>query len=125
MHELSIAKSLIDLASDYAEQQNAGQVERIYVRLGELSGLLKPLYFCFSAASRGTMCAGAVLDIEEVPLTVMCSRCVEIKKPFSRYTFQCPDCLTPTPEVVTGREMQLVAIEVANSSSNHFNYVER
>ncbi len=113
MHELSIATSLIELACEHARKQNAGRVRRIKIRLGELSGLMRPLYFCFSYASKGTCCENAILEIEEVSLTVMCPRCDEVKTPDSRYSFSCPTCSTPTPEVVTGREMQLVALEVA------------
>ena len=112
MHELTIARSLIELASEHAERKHADRVTRINIRLGVASGLLRPLYFCFATASRGTRCDGAILEIEEVPLTVMCPTCDEIKTPGTRYSFRCPDCGSPTPEVVTGREMQLVTIEV-------------
>ena len=112
MHELTIARSLIGLASEHAKQKHADRVTRINIRLGVASGLLRPLYFCFAAASRGTRCDGAILEIEEVPLTVMCPTCDEVKTPGTRYSFRCPDCGSPTPEVVTGREMQLVTIEV-------------
>ena len=123
MHELTIARSLIELASEHAERKHADRVTRINIRLGVASGLLRPLYFCFATASRGTRCDGAILEIEEVPLTVMCPPCDEIKTPGTRYSFRCPDCGSPTPEVVTGREMQLVTIEVekkrAHSPGTH------
>jgi len=112
MHELSVAQSLIELACEHAARQGAGRVRRVRVRLGVLSGLLRPLYFCFAAASRGTLCEGAVLEIEEVPLTVLCPRCETVKTPHTHYNFRCPSCGTPTPEVVTGREMRLVSLEL-------------
>jgi len=112
MHELSIAQSLVQMACDHAEMQGAKTVRRICVRLGVLSGMLRPLYFCFESSSRGSACEGAILEIEEVPLTVYCPRCDETKAPGSRYSFACPTCSTPTPKVITGREMQLVSIEV-------------
>jgi len=116
VHELTIARSLIELASEHAERKHADRVTRINIRLGVASGLLRPLYFCFATASRGTRCDGAILEIEEVPLTVMCPTCNEVKTPGTRYSFRCPDCGSPTPEVVTGREMQLVTIEVEKKS---------
>jgi hydrogenase nickel incorporation protein HypA/HybF len=117
MHELTLARSLIELVDDYATQQGARQVRRIHVRLGQLSAMTRALYFCFGSASRGTSCEGALLDIEEVPLTVNCSTCKAVKAPSGRYNFRCPDCGMPTPEVVTGREMQLTAIELGPLSS--------
>jgi len=112
MHELSIARNLIELASEHAGREGADRIRRVRVRLGVLSGLLRPLHFCFAAAARGTPCEGAILEIEEVPLTVLCPRCDEVKAPQSLYGFRCPDCGSPTPKVVTGREMQLVSLEL-------------
>lgn len=112
MHELSIATSLIELAGEHARRQGASRIRSMKIRLGVLSGLLRPLYFCFASASRGTCCEGARLEIEEVPLRVRCPRCDEIKMPGTRYSFCCPTCGVPTPEVVSGREMQLVSVEL-------------
>jgi hydrogenase nickel incorporation protein HypA/HybF len=81
--------------------------------MGVLSGVARALHFCFPSAARGTLCEGATLHIEDVPLTVFCSHCQEVKSPAALYNFRCPDCGRPTPKVLTGREMQLVSIELA------------
>jgi hydrogenase nickel incorporation protein HypA/HybF len=112
MHELTLARNLIELACEHARAQGASRVKRIQVRLGVLSGMLKPLHFCFGPASRGTLCEDALLEIEEVPLTVECPKCQAVKVPHTRYSFRCPTCGTPTPKVVTGRELMLVALEL-------------
>ena len=117
MHELALARSLIELVDDHAAQHGDRQVCRIHVRLGQLSAMTRALYFCFGSASRGTRCEGALLEIEEVPLTVRCNNCQAVKAPSGRYNFRCPDCGLPTPEVVTGREMQLAAIELGPPKS--------
>ena len=113
MHELSIAQSLIELACEHASDQGATRVTKIQVRLGVLSGLLRPLYFCFNLAARGTLCEDAILEIEEVPLTVLCPQCNAAKRPPTLYSFRCPTCGSPTPKVLSGREMQLVSLVVA------------
>ncbi len=112
MHELTIASALVEQVCDHAARAGAGTVTEIRVRMGALSGIARALYFCFPAAARGTRCEDAVLHIEEVPLTVMCSHCDAVKTPAARYNFRCPDCGYPTPKVLTGREMQLVSIEL-------------
>ena len=112
MHELALARSLVELVDDHAVRHGARHVRRIHVRLGQLSVMTRALYVCFTPAARGSRCEDAVLEIEEVPLTVKCTYCGEIKKPSGRFNFRCPDCGMPTPEVVTGREMQLVSIEL-------------
>jgi len=118
MHELTIATSLVELASDHAARHGGGNVARIDVRLGALCGIGRSLYFCFEPAARGTRCAGATLAIEEVPLTVFCATCDAVKTPKALYNFRCPDCGRPTPKVVTGREMQLVSIELTKPAAS-------
>ncbi len=112
MHELTLAKCLIDLVSEQAAEKGACRITRIHVRLGVLAGIMRSLYTCYTTAIRGTICENAVLELEEVPLTVRCPTCDEVKAPPGLYNFRCPDCGTATHEVVTGREMQLVSVEL-------------
>jgi hydrogenase nickel incorporation protein HypA/HybF len=113
MHELSIATSLIELAADHAARQGAVRVARVGIRVGVLQHIARSIAFCFDLAARGTPCEGALLDIEEVELTVRCPACNEVKHPRGRYNFRCPDCGSATPIVVTGRELQLVSITLS------------
>ena len=110
MHELTLARSLIEMVDDYAQANGARRVARVRIRVGVLSVLTRALHVSFRAASRGTRCDGADLDIEEVPLTVYCRFCDDVKAPSGPYNFRCPVCGHATPKVVTGREMQLVSI---------------
>lgn len=112
MHELTIARNLIDIIADHASHRSAAGVSAIYLRLGELSGFRRALYFCFDRVAKGTICEGAKLVVEEVSLAVHCDHCCEIKRPSGRYNFRCCDCGHPTPKVVEGREMQITAIEL-------------
>ncbi len=113
MHELTVAKSLIVLACKHAREQGANRVTRLHVRLGTMSVVLRSLYACFGPATRGTLCENATLEVDEVPLTVHCRQCNATKEPAGRFNFRCPDCGTPTHEVLTGREMQLIGIDLA------------
>jgi hydrogenase nickel incorporation protein HypA/HybF len=119
MHELTIARSLIDLASEYAEEHQARAIDHIFVRLGVLSGMLRPLHFCFTSAARGTICEGAKLDIEEVAVTVECSHCGQVGSPVNQHSLRCPNCFSNTVKIVTGNEMQLVSIKVIENSDDH------
>ena len=120
MHELALARSLVEIIDAYATDNGAQPVKRVHVRLGVLSAMTRALYVSFHATSRGTLCEDALLDIEEVALTVFCNFCDQVKQPGGRYSFRCPDCGHATPKLVTGREMQLVSItldEPATSDS--------
>lgn len=117
MHELSIANALVDQVCLEAKNAGAVRVAEINVRMGALSGISRALYFCFPSAARGTACEGAILTIEDVPLTVLCTRCDAVKTPAALYNFRCPDCGWPTPKVLTGREMQLVSLRLVHSDN--------
>lgn len=110
MHEVTIATSLVEQVCEYARSNGAERVTRIDIRLGALRGIARSLQFCFVSATEGTLCDGATLCIEEVPLTVMCTHCNAVKVPAALYNFRCPDCGYPTPKVLTGREMDLISL---------------
>lgn len=114
MHELALARALIEMVDAHAAEQGASQVLGINLRIGQLSAVMRALHVSFEVASRGSCCERAVLTIEEVPLTVHCRFCDATKTPSGPYNFRCPDCGQATPNIVTGREMQLVSIELAN-----------
>ena len=112
MHELTLANSLVELASDYAQRHGAPRVSSVTIRLGILCGIGRALYFCFEPAARGTRCERASLTILESPLSVFCVHCNDAKTPRTPHNLRCPDCGRPTPRVLTGREMELVSIEI-------------
>ena len=119
MHELSVALSLVEAACEKAVALGDVRVEAVCVRLGPLSGVVKDaLSFCFEAATQGTAIDGARLDIEDVPLTVFCPRCLEERPLASAQHLRCPVCDEPTPDIVHGRELELTALEV-NDSAPH------
>src|SRR4029078_7356585 len=118
MHEITIATALVDQVCDHAVSAGATRVAEINIRMGVLSGIARSLYFCFPSAARDTLCERVILRIDEVPLTVMCTHCDAVKTPAALYNFRCPDCGRPTPKVLTGREMQLVSIELGAPRSD-------
>jgi hydrogenase nickel incorporation protein HypA/HybF len=54
-----------------------------------------------------------------VPLVVRCPRCEQDRVLPSTQSFRCPACGTPTPEIVRGRELELVALEVTDRAAPH------
>lgn len=114
MHELSIAQCLIESACESAAADGARRVTRLWTRVGVLSGVVQEaLRFSFQLAAEGTLCDGAVLEIEEVPITVQCVQCNAPRTLTDPWSFICPVCGRPTPQVLTGRELDLISIEIA------------
>jgi hydrogenase nickel incorporation protein HypA/HybF len=112
MHELSVALGILDVAAGEAER-HGGRVVAVRLKLGPLSGVVKEaLVSAYDLAREGTPLSGAALVVEEVPLVAWCSACAANRSPPSVFEMCCPVCGTPTPEVVAGRELEVVALEI-------------
>ena len=113
MHELSIAISMVEMAAEEAARRGAAQVSAIHLKLGDLSGVVKDaLLFSYDVACEGTPLEGSRLVIEEVPVTVFCPSCREETAIVSVQQFCCAVCHAPASEVVRGRELEVVALEI-------------
>jgi hydrogenase nickel incorporation protein HypA/HybF len=118
MHELSIAMSMIEMAAEEAARRGNVQVAAIHLKLGPLSGVVKEaLLFSYDVAATGTPLEGSRLVIEEVPVIVYCPECHEERVLESIQRFSCPVCGRLTSEVVQGKELAVVALEIEQPES--------
>jgi hydrogenase nickel incorporation protein HypA/HybF len=118
MHELSIAMSVVELAEEEAERRGV-QVDAVHLKLGALSGVVKEaLLSCYEMACANTSLQGSRLVIEEVPVVIFCPRCRTERPLSSMQLFCCPECGTPSAEVVQGRELEVVALEIQECAQN-------
>ncbi len=112
MHELSIALAIVDVATEEAERRG-GRVVAVHLKLGALAGVVKDaLVSAFGLAREGTPVEGAELLVTEVPVVAFCPICAAERTLASTQLLCCPTCGTPTPEVVAGRELEVVALEI-------------
>jgi hydrogenase nickel incorporation protein HypA/HybF len=113
MHELSIALGIIEIAEEESERRGGEEVSAVHLKLGALSGVVRDaLLFAYDIACQGTKLAGSKLLIEDVPVVVYCPRCEAERMPASISELACPVCRAPTPQVVKGRELEIVAMEL-------------
>jgi hydrogenase nickel incorporation protein HypA/HybF len=113
MHEISVALSLLEGVQSTADEQGIDRVCAVHVRVGALSGIVRDaLIFSWDVVTAETICEGSELRVEEVPLVIFCERCGGERSPRPGSGLLCPECETVSPRVVSGREMQLVAMEV-------------
>lgn len=113
LHEITVALSLLDGVQATALEQGIEHVSAVHIRVGALSGVVRDaLLFSWDVATAETIAEGSQLRIEEIPLAVFCERCEDERSPLPGSGLLCPDCGTPSPRIVRGREMQLVAMEV-------------
>lgn len=112
MHELSIALSILDAAAEEAQKRRV-RVAAVHLKLGQLSGVVaEALQSAFTLAREEAGMAGAELIIEEKPVRIRCSHCRAVRPIVSLQEFVCADCGAAGAEVVQGRELEVVALEV-------------
>ena len=100
------------MAEDEARQRGV-QVNAVHLKLGTLSGVVKDaLLFSFDLACEGTLLEGSRLLIEEVPTVVFCPTCQAERTLASVQRFCCSVCDSPTSEVLQGKEIEVVALEI-------------
>ena len=113
MHEMGIAMEIIRVAEASIPADLAGsKVTKIKLKIGKLSAVVpSSLRFCFDVAGKESLVADAELDIIEVPVSARCDQCGyqwELDQP----AFSCPECESGAVTVLTGRELDIDAIEI-------------
>jgi hydrogenase nickel incorporation protein HypA/HybF len=113
MHELSIALSIVSSVEGIAVERGYARIEAVTVQIGELSGVDKAaLTFAWELAAAGSRAAGSRLEFRDVELEVKCPSCGVQRHPPKTWQLACPTCPAVAPEIVTGRELHIVALEV-------------
>jgi hydrogenase nickel incorporation protein HypA/HybF len=113
MHELSIAMSIVELALEEAGRQGNPSIVAVHLRVGELSGVVEEaLRSAYEMAREGTALSGARLSIETVPVRIFCDPCKAERTVVSLQCLCCRECGAPPARVVSGRELDLCALEI-------------
>lgn len=113
MHELSIAMSIVDMAQEEAERHGGARVQAVHLKLGRLTGIVKEaLLSSYAMACESTPLEGSQLLIEEIPVEVFCQKCDAPRLVDSIQWFCCPECGTPTTNILRGKELEVVALEI-------------
>lgn len=113
MHELAIAESVVDAV---LARTGDHQVTTVRVRIGRLAGVVRDAFeFCFELASAGTPLKGATLEIEEPEGRLRCRTCGD-ESPRDDMILLC-ECGSADVEIVSGRELEIVRVRVAEEVS--------
>lgn len=109
MHELSIAESIVQIASRHA---NGRRVTKVQVKVGHLRQVVpSALTFGFELVAEGTPVEGAELEMEEVPVTGLCRQCGTESR-LSSFPLQCGRCGGFDLEVLRGEELLVESLEL-------------
>ena len=113
MHELSLMEALRDQALAAARAEGATRIAAIRVRVGELAGVeVDALRFAFPVVMAGTIAAGAELHIEIERAECHCAVCAA-PFPAPQGCCDCPRCGTISRQLLRGRDLRLLSLEVA------------
>lgn len=111
MHEFSIVQSIVDIVIQSANSHHADHISSVEVEVGQASGVVpEAMEFAWNSAIRDTILSNATLKIIYLPLLVRCRSCRHQYEPVEIYT-TCPGCGEVNPEIITGQELKVVAIE--------------
>ncbi len=114
MHELSIAMSIVEMAQEEAERRGKVTVQAVHLRLGLLCGVVKEaLLSSYEMACEDTPLKGSRLLVEEIPVEVYCPVCAMVRPLSTIQMFTCSECGTPTPTILRGKELEVVALEIS------------
>lgn len=114
MHELGIARNILDIVQHSVPVDRYPEVKWIRVRIGQLSGVVPDsLEFCFSAIISETDMRQATLKMETVPTVSQCRDCGH-RFTVEEFAFTCPSCNSANLELLSGRELEVVDIELTD-----------
>ena len=115
MHEMGIAQELVKIALDSIPQEIENpMVETVNLRIGKLASVVEhSLTFCFEIIAKDTPLEKARLKIDLVPIRVVCRSC-EKEWEVTGPSFQCPFCEDGDVQMLTGREIEITSLELAD-----------
>ncbi len=115
MHEMGIAQQLVNIALDAIPDDIENPVvEKLNLKIGRLASVVDhSLTFCLEIITKDTPLETAQVNIDFVPVTVRCNDCKnewEVEGP----VFKCPHCEDGDVKMLTGREIEITSLELAD-----------
>jgi len=112
---MGVAQQLVQIALDSipGDIENP-KVEKINLKIGRLAAVVESsLTFCFEIITKNTPLEKAVLNIDFISVIVQCKSCGR-KREVENPVFQCPFCEKGEVQLLAGREIEIISIELAD-----------
>jgi len=111
MHELSIARSVIDSVERICQDDHLSKVKEVTLDIGSMSGVSKSaLMFCWPLATKQTLLEECQLVVNEIPLTLECLTCHQQSSP-DVFVMCCEHCGSSNVQVQKGNELKIKNME--------------
>ena len=112
MHEISLMGGVFEVIEQTLSQHDVKRVLQVKLKVGELTNAEPDaLQMAFEAFGKGTLCEGAELIVEHVPVRGHCRNCYH-EFTVGAMWFLCPNCQKTDIEVIQGEELLLESLEV-------------
>ncbi len=112
MHEMSLMGGVFEVIEQTLSQHEVKRVLQVKLKVGELTNAEPDaLLMAFEAYSNDTICHGAELIVERVPVHGRCRNCHHEFKVKTMF-FLCPNCQNTDIEIIQGEELLLESLEV-------------
>jgi len=112
MHEMSIAKGIVELVRNSVDESQQKNVARVVVRVGAWIAVVpESLAFCYEAITEGTSIANSRLVVDEVPIVVRCRNC-GVESTVEKFRLCCRSCGATKVDAITGEELMVSRIEL-------------
>ena len=112
MHELGIAVNILDIVRQSVPEGQTSAVGNIRLRIGPFAGIVPAsLKFCFAAIADDAGMDKASLQIEQTLLAASCRDCGNSSE-VKNFTFRCSECDGDDLEIISGKELEVVEIEI-------------
>lgn len=114
MHELSIAKNIVEIIKESVNEKELHEVDKVILKVGELSGVVTDsLLFSLQAITSETELQNAKFETENIPFAIKCNTCGKISNT-ELGIVKCPLCGNKDTEVISGNELLISEIILKN-----------
>lgn len=112
LHELGITQSIVEIALQAAEKQQAQKIHSVTLEVGSLAGVVaEALQFCYEACSRQTLLEGSRLLIDRIPARASCRDCAT-EFALADLLACCPECQSFSCDLLCGEELRIKEMEI-------------
>jgi len=111
MHEIRIAEDLADIVLETADMEGLCRVTSVNISFGQMVQIVPDIFeFAFREAVRNTLAKDAKVNIEIIPVIMVCKDC-GCEFNVSDNLFACHNCKSTDIEIVHGKELFIRSIE--------------
>lgn len=117
MHEMSLAEAIWQQVETTAQREGNVRVRLVLLEIGQLAAVdVDALRFCLDVVLRGTLAAGARIDIEQVQGQGWCMPC-GATVPLPERHAACPRCGSYQLQPTQGTQMRVKEIEIMTTTA--------